>query len=739
MRNISTYTSPSSYAAFISYRHLPRDAEVACEVQRAIEEYRLPRHVARTNATTDTTPHTANALAEISPRAKGVPTRNITQVEDTRSSQKRKVSRILGKCFRDEDELAASPSLPDSIREALAASRTLIVICSPETQESPWVRREIEMFEQLHGRECIICVLAAGSPAESIPPFLKTRMVPDVNGVLREMPAEPLAADLRPEAKAKHKAELLRIVAAVAGCNYDDLRQRERARKRKRIALTSAAAALIIAAIGVFAFQFHQTNDAALIAESKNLANQALEQYAHGEHLEAIETALRALPASEDDTSRPLVPEAQAALEKVLGINPDPEQPWVPLYLFDAEEEIIDIAFSLEGGWAAILDASGTVSVYDTYDGALLNTTSPSIFLLGDDVEPKRDWFIDAVSPSRIVMGNRTTTGGAIYANPLEENVIWDIDSVYPLASSPSENVAKFSILAYGTKSLAAILIDSETGQIASGAEMTVRQFPQSASFDAFCMRQDATAAYYGLGKTLVSFNLIDGSCRQETVADAMVQSVRSDGDIVVFTSSDVTGENVDINRIPFTLCAAKRTDSGFDPLWTFSDTFSVTVSAKGDTPKVYRNIPQIVSILHCKENNVVIATAGKKLLFLDLKTGEIIFQQEFNASVIAASPCFIEEDLYAVAFALSDGTLNIISPFFEISNNEDSSTTIVPYTLDGAMLGEDDQGNLYAFIRAAEQPNRIYCYFFKPYYESTAIKEFTLAELLDYAHQAIA
>ena len=152
MRNAATHTSSPGYAAFISYRHLPRDAEVACEVQRAIEEYRLPRHVAQAHQ------------AFRPPK--------------------------LGKCFRDEDELAASHSLPDSIREALAASRALIVICSPETQESPWVRREIEMFEQLHGRERIICVLAAGSPEESIPPILKTRLIPDASGVLREMPAD---------------------------------------------------------------------------------------------------------------------------------------------------------------------------------------------------------------------------------------------------------------------------------------------------------------------------------------------------------------------------------------------------------------------------------------------------------------------------------------------------------------------------------------------------------------------
>ena len=34
-----------TYAAFISYRHLPRDTEVAQQVQKAIETYHLPRGV----------------------------------------------------------------------------------------------------------------------------------------------------------------------------------------------------------------------------------------------------------------------------------------------------------------------------------------------------------------------------------------------------------------------------------------------------------------------------------------------------------------------------------------------------------------------------------------------------------------------------------------------------------------------------------------------------------------------
>lgn len=463
MRNAATHTSSPGYAAFISYRHLPRDAEVACEVQRAIEEYRLPRHVAQAHQ------------AFRPPK--------------------------LGKCFRDEDELAASHSLPDSIREALAASRALIVICSPETQESPWVRREIEMFEQLHGRERIICVLAAGSPEESIPPILKTRLIPDASGVLREMPAEPLAADLRPEAKAKRKAELLRIIAAVAGCSYDDLRQRERARKRKRIALASVAAALTIAAVGVFAFQFHQTSEAALIAESKSLAAQALDQYAQGETAQAIETALQALPSSESDTSRPLVPEAQAALEKILALNPDPEQPWTPFYLFETDGEIVDVTYSQEGTWAAVLDATGTVSLYNADNGTLTGTATPHVFELRDDTVPARDWFIKAISPSCLVMGNVTGPGGVVVIDPLTNEVLLDLDDIYPLTAIPLENEtgsSDFGLLTYGTRSIAAFLVDAQAKNLLAGAEMPVDQFPRMANLEtvALLTREKSVKSY---------------------------------------------------------------------------------------------------------------------------------------------------------------------------------------------------------------------------------------------------
>lgn len=699
-----------TYAAFISYRHLPRDAEVAQRVQKAIETYRLPRGIA-----VEQEDSASNATHLKRPRA----------------------GKTLGKCFRDEDELAASPSLPDSIQEALARSHSLVVICSPETQESAWVRREIEAFVALHGRERIICVLAAGSPEESIPPILKTRMMPDTNGVMREMPAEPLAADLRPEAKAKRKAELLRIIAAVAGCSYDDLRRRERARKRKRIALASAVAALAISAIATFAFQFHRTSEAALIAESKNLAAQALDQYAHGEHLQAIETAVRALPTSETDQSRPLVPEAQAALEKVLGLNPDPNQPWVPLYILDTKNDIVNTVYNRDGGWIAILDSTGTVSIYDAHTSSLITSGVPDPFKNNGQVTPEGGWFIKSLSPSALFVGNRSTTGGVGVYDPLSGRNLWGHSSTYALTASPIADSDKFGLLAYGTTSLAAAILETETGDFVSGAEATVTQFPRSMYFDTFCLNDDLSTAYFALRNSLVAFDLKTGTRQQVLASEMPIQSVRPSDDKLLLVSSNFEEGNVDSNHIPFSVCALDINALDEEPLWTFRDTYSATISSKPAELTPYNGFPQIHSILHY-EQDIAIVTAGKKLLVVDLENGDVIYSHESSSSIVDASPCFEDESRYAISLALSNGQFNIVSPLFEVTNNSDDCTTDIPYAIDGAILGEDEYGNVIVFFRTPDQQSRLFCYMYKPYYGEESVEEFSLNELLSYAHEAL-
>src|SRR3954469_17730921 len=54
--------------------------------------------------------------------------------------------------FRDREELPTSANLSSIIEEALAHSRYLIVICSPQSAKSRWVNEEILRYKRL-GRE----------------------------------------------------------------------------------------------------------------------------------------------------------------------------------------------------------------------------------------------------------------------------------------------------------------------------------------------------------------------------------------------------------------------------------------------------------------------------------------------------------------------------------------------------------------------------------------------------------
>src|ERR1700742_92742 len=96
------------YRAFISYRHVERDRKWARWLIEKLETYRTPRSLVRAGAPSH-----------------------------------------IGHLFRDDDEIPASSDLGDEIHEALRQSQFLIVVCSPDTPGSSWVRREIEFFRSL--------------------------------------------------------------------------------------------------------------------------------------------------------------------------------------------------------------------------------------------------------------------------------------------------------------------------------------------------------------------------------------------------------------------------------------------------------------------------------------------------------------------------------------------------------------------------------------------------------------
>lgn len=286
------------YDAFISYRHTEPDKEVAEKLHRMLETYRVPRSIV--NAT-----------------------------------GKKHIKRV----FRDRDELPTSSNLADNITTALENSEYLIVICSPRTPQSQWVIKEIETFSALHGHDRILALLVEGEPQESFPPQLRyvKKTVTTEDGLTKDslIEIEPLAADIRAhstkEMFKKLKSEILRLLAPMLSCKYDDLKQRHRERVIKTIVTASVSLSaffLLFGSVSTYQALVINQKSKEVIAQSEirkitqslylsDISEQLREE---GDRYRAILVALEALPDNLDSPERPYVQEAELALSQALSV-----------------------------------------------------------------------------------------------------------------------------------------------------------------------------------------------------------------------------------------------------------------------------------------------------------------------------------------------------------------------------------------------------------------------------------
>ena len=214
------------YWAFLSYSH--KDSETADWLHGALEKYRVPRALVGKET------------------ARGIIPSGFSPI------------------FRDRHELAASGDLGHTIREALASSRCLIVLCSPEAAHSRWTNEEIIAFKKAHPEASVLAAIVEGEPfasemkgheeEECFPPALRQKF--DSRGRPTAKRAEPIAADLRPTGDGRQLG-LLKIVAGMIGVGLDDLVQREQQRRHKKltyIAAASLAGMAMTSGLAVFAF-----------------------------------------------------------------------------------------------------------------------------------------------------------------------------------------------------------------------------------------------------------------------------------------------------------------------------------------------------------------------------------------------------------------------------------------------------------------------------------------------------
>ena len=365
------------YDAFISYRHSEPDSFVAQTLHKQLESFKLPRNVAR---------------------------RKIVQ---DMSVNKTRIQRV----FRDKEELPLATNLADPITEALENSEYLIVICSPRLPESMWCRKEIETFIEMHDREHVLAVLVEGEPDTAFPEELLYREVEETQSdgsvIKKRIPVEPLAADVRgadrKEMRRKIKSELLRLVAPMFDCNYDDLKQRHREQRARKIIMTSvsiSAACLLFGIVSTtMALRIQHQNtqikeqNVQIKEQSDEIAAQAQEiekQYREAKRNTAISRAKEAVSYLEEGDRMRAIATAQDALLDLSdgdGIEAEVDYPAEAVYaltdslylyengsqilpdrILEADTVVRTMKLSPEGSRVLTVDASGQVVVWQPGD-----------------------------------------------------------------------------------------------------------------------------------------------------------------------------------------------------------------------------------------------------------------------------------------------------------------------------------------------------------------------------------
>ena len=164
--------------------------------------------------------------------------------------------------FRDDTSLAATPHLWPSIEEALARSRYLILLVSPQSAASQWVGKEIAYWLAHKSIDTLLLALTEGELAwdgaaddfarsQALPPALKGRFT-----------AEPKWVDVReyrtvaPARKGKFLDLAADLAATIHGMPKEDLLSQEVRQQRRALTLAWSAAASLFVLAGAAAWQW---------------------------------------------------------------------------------------------------------------------------------------------------------------------------------------------------------------------------------------------------------------------------------------------------------------------------------------------------------------------------------------------------------------------------------------------------------------------------------------------------
>lgn len=295
--------------------------------------------------------------------------------------------RRLGYVFRDRDELPVSSDLSANIQEALDHSRFLIVVCTPDTPASIWVEREIRYFLKNHDQDHVLAVLADGTPQAAFPEPL-VHEYDDAGNVTGNI--EPLAANIADPASNKRRVlknldrEAIRLFAALIGCPYDALYQRERRYRTRRLAAAGgvalAVAVAYIAMLSVKNGQITRQNAELIeqkrriqLSQSQLLAQDAERALEAGDYVAAMRNSVDALPVDAED-ARPYCAPAERALLATTDVFNNSSvfknyQRLIDARTVELASPVREAVFDSTGTWLCAMDDYGNLSKIDAFTG----------------------------------------------------------------------------------------------------------------------------------------------------------------------------------------------------------------------------------------------------------------------------------------------------------------------------------------------------------------------------------
>ena len=596
------------YNAFISYKHADLDNKVAAYVEKSLEHFHIPRKI-----------------------------RKKTGVN--------KIERI----FRDTDELPITSDLSSTIEEALNNADYLIVICSHNTSKSMWVEREINFFLQTHPKENILTVLADGEPADVVPDILKNKEVTRVNEngeteVFTE-PVEPLSCNFRLPRRIAKNTEIPRLAAALIGCAYNELMDRQRQYKMKR--LTAIFVGILALAISFGAYMFNSKQQIsksyreALISQSKYLANESGKLLDNEQRIDALHLALAALP-NEKTPDRPVTVEAVRAItQATMAYTPIYSGNMASEWVYELPDRVTQMRMDPSDMILGAMDDSGNVKVWDWL-------THKELYSYSENEWYKKAENIGLYKGNIIILGTSTV----ISANPRSGEVNWDTGLLEnSIVGDPGIYITANQNFLIALNSGKFLEISSKDGSIVNTYSIPkdiVSDMYYHSSIDDFVLSPDGTkiAFRYTLKNDHHRFGIYDIPSGEVVIGESEYNSINA----MSFSNSG-------------NLCLAYLEDSSpfskdYLNMTTIVDTHQIIccvspedMSVKWEKEFVCNEMLTNSEFVNLEDGNTISYYSGNAAAVYNASSGEVLHHYNLNSPIVygfaphdADIPCFITE-----------------------------------------------------------------------------------------------